>query len=82
MSLAPAIITPMIFGPLPVVQAHLVYRQDRNRSTAPHTPRIGTAFRAVAPRGVRGITCSERSAHAASLRHPVVPVTRVGGRPL
>ena len=45
----------MISGPLLVAQAPLVYRQDRNRSTAPNTPRMGTAFRAVAPRGVRGL---------------------------
>jgi hypothetical protein len=81
MSLGLVNILSMISGPLPVAQVHLVYRQDRYRLTASHAPRIGTAFRAVAPRGLRGVACSERSAHAASVPHRVASVTRAGGRP-
>lgn len=79
MSLGGINIDHMISGPLSVAQVHLVYRQDRTFGVSSHAPRIGTAFRAVASRGMRDINCSERSAHAASMRSPVAPVTRVGG---
>jgi hypothetical protein len=82
MSFACAKILSMISGLLLVAQAPLVYRQDRNRASAFHAPRIGTASRAGAPRGVRGIACSGRGAHAACMHHPVASVTRAGGHPL
>ena len=82
MSFACAKILFMFLGPPPLAQAPLVNRQDCIRARAFHAPRIGTAYRAVAPRGVRGITCSARGAHAACMHHPVVSVTRVGGHPL